>query len=87
MQVCVAIEEKRYKHATLQCFRELYAQAKPTVGTPSSKKAKAEKEKTAFTKEASSGKQGRKRGRPKGTNVSTVGQSQQTLSAFFSGSV
>ena len=30
--VCVAIEEKRYKHATLQCFKELYAQAKPTVG-------------------------------------------------------
>ena len=45
------------------------------------------KKKTAFTKEASSGKQDRKRGRPKGTNVSTVGQSQQTLSAFFYGSV
>ena len=73
------------KHATLQCFKELYAQAKPTVGRPWSKKAKAEKKKTAFTKEASSGKQGRKRGRPKGTNVSTeVGKSQQTLSAFFS---
>ena len=65
----------------------VYLFPKPTVGRPSSKKAKAEKEKTAFTKEASSGKQGRKRGRPKGTNVSTVGQSQQTLSAFFYGSV
>ena len=75
------------KHATLQCFGELCAQAKPTVGRPWSKKAKAEKKKLLL-QSSSSGKQGRKRGRPKGTNISTeVGKSQQTLSlisAFFS---
>ena len=38
------------KHATLQCFKELYAQAKPTVGRPWSKKAKAEEKKNCFYK-------------------------------------